>query len=633
MAENGYSPTHSFNGHLPVTPSKTSGSPPHTEKHFVVAAIDFGTTYSGYAFSFTRDPDSIHMMRKWEGGDPGVSNQKTPTSLLLKPNGEFHSFGFGARDFYHDLEDNDVKKWYYFEKFKMSLHSSQDLHKGVEIEAIGGKKMLALKVFAHALRFFKDHCLQELSDQSSTRIVNDDIRWVITVPAIWRQPAKQFMRQAAYEAGLASPIDPSQLLIALEPEAASIYCRKLRQRELVPDEESSSPNMHRRTNSIGRKMAPGSMLGPLAAEFKPGTRYIVVDCGGGTVDLTVHEIEDTGTLKELYKASGGAWGAIGIDKEFEKLLVKIFGIDFVVSFKNTKPAGWVDLMIAFEAKKRTASPSKSNPLNTSLPFSFIEHYSRLKGHTVEQAIKKFGNKDVKWSSQGMLRLTPGAMNALFEPVMKEIVRHISDLLKKPELDGVKYMFLVGGFAESLLLQNEIRRAFASVLRVIIPQDVGLTILKGAVMFGLDPTVVRVRRSAITYGVGVLNRYVHGKHPPEKLTKKDGVEWCTDVFDTFVTVDQSISLGEKVTRSYTPAKSYQTSTTIGIYSSTKEHVRFTTDPGVRRCAELYLEMPDTTGGKARELQATMMFGDTEIKVEAIDLTSGKTAIASIDFLNK
>ena len=59
--------------------------------------------------------------------------------------------------------------------------------------------MFALKVFSHALRFFKEHCLQELSDQSATRIMNDDIRWVITVPAIWRQPAKQFMRQAAYE--------------------------------------------------------------------------------------------------------------------------------------------------------------------------------------------------------------------------------------------------------------------------------------------------------------------------------------------------------------------------------------------------------------------------------------------------
>lgn len=28
---------------------------------------------------------------------------------------------------------------------------------------------------------------------------NSDVRWVITVPAIWKQPAKQFMREAAYQ--------------------------------------------------------------------------------------------------------------------------------------------------------------------------------------------------------------------------------------------------------------------------------------------------------------------------------------------------------------------------------------------------------------------------------------------------
>lgn len=120
---NNNSPVHIYNGNGRARPGSGSSSP--SDKHFVVAAIDFGTTYSGYAFSFTRDPDSIHMMRKWEGGDPGVSNQKTPTTLLLKPNGEFHSFGFGARDFYHDLEEIEAKKWYYFEKFKMSLHSNQ----------------------------------------------------------------------------------------------------------------------------------------------------------------------------------------------------------------------------------------------------------------------------------------------------------------------------------------------------------------------------------------------------------------------------------------------------------------------------------------------------------------------------
>ena len=365
----------------------------------------------------------------------------------------------------------------------------------------------------------------------------------------------------------------------------------------------------------------------------PGTRYLVVDCGGGTVDLTVHEMEEGGTLKELHKASGGAWGAIGVDREFEQLLVRIFGIDFVVSFKNTKPAGWVDLMIAFESKKRTASPSKSNPLNISLPFSFIEHFQKLKGISVEVAIKRYGNRDIKWSSQGMLRLSPSAMHALFDPVMNNIIGHISDLMRKPDLEGVKFMFLVGGFAESPLLQGEVRRAFSQYMRVIIPQDCGLTILKGAVLFGLDPTVVRVRRSALTYGVGVLHKFVPGKHPDQKRTMKDGVEWCTDVFDTFVTMDQSLALGDQVTRSYTPAKSYQTSTVISIFCSEKGHVMFTSDPGVKRCGELYLEMPDTTGGKSRELQATMHFGDTEIKVEAMDLTSGKVGRATIDFLNK
>ena len=56
------------------------------------------------------------------GDDPGLSNQKTPTILLLNPNQQFHSFGFSARDFYHDLDHNEARRWYYFDKFKMILH-------------------------------------------------------------------------------------------------------------------------------------------------------------------------------------------------------------------------------------------------------------------------------------------------------------------------------------------------------------------------------------------------------------------------------------------------------------------------------------------------------------------------------
>ena len=48
------------------------------------------------------------------------------------------------------------------------------------------------------------------------------------------------------------------------------------------------------------------------------TVYMVVDCGGGTVDITVHQMTDTkaGHLKELHKATGGPYGSTGTT--FEK---------------------------------------------------------------------------------------------------------------------------------------------------------------------------------------------------------------------------------------------------------------------------------------------------------------------------
>jgi len=113
----------------------------------------------------------------------------------------------------------------------------------MELEAANGQRVLATLVFAHALRYFKDCCLRELNDQLtlSTSIAPGDIHWVITVPAIWRQSAKQFMRHAATQAGLVTLENPKQLTIALEPEAASIYCRKLRLRECIPDSLGLAP--------------------------------------------------------------------------------------------------------------------------------------------------------------------------------------------------------------------------------------------------------------------------------------------------------------------------------------------------------------------------------------------------------
>ena len=48
------------------------------------------------------------------------------------------------------------------------------------------------------------------------------------------------------------------------------------------------------------------------------------------------------------------------------------------AFKYKRPAGFVDLMIAFESRKRAATPYKNNPLNVSLPFSFIDYHKKFR---------------------------------------------------------------------------------------------------------------------------------------------------------------------------------------------------------------------------------------------------------------
>ncbi|XP_036295076.1 heat shock 70 kDa protein 12A isoform X4 [Pipistrellus kuhlii] len=615
-------------GITPLSPSHivndADSSVAEQQTFLVVVAVDFGTTSSGYAYSFTKEPECIHVMRRWEGGDPGVSSQKTPTTILLTPERKFHSFGYAARDFYHDLDPTEAKQWLYLEKFKMKLHTTGDLTLDTELTAANGKKIKALEIFAYALQYFKEQALKELSDQAGSEFENADVRWVITVPAIWKQPAKQFMRQAAYQAGLASPENAEQLIIALEPEAASIYCRKLRLHQMIELSSKSAVNGYSSRDTVG-------------AGFAQGDKYVVVDSGGGTVDLTVHQIRlPEGHLKELYKATGGPYGSLGVDYEFEKLLCKIFGEDFIEQFKIKRPAAWVDLMIAFESRKRAAAPDRTNPLNITLPFSFIDYYKKFRGHSVEHALRKSNVDFVKWSSQGMLRMSPDAMNALFKPTIDSIIEHLRDLFQKPEVSAVKFLFLVGGFAEAPLLQQAVQAAFGDRCRIIIPQDVGLTILKGAVLFGLDPAVIKVRRSPLTYGVGVLNRYVEGKHPPEKLLVKDGTRWCTDVFDKFIAADQSVALGELVKRSYTPAKPSQLVIVINVYSSERDDVSFITDPGVRKCGSLRLDLSGAAGGPAaparREIQTLMQFGDTEIKAMAVDVATSKSVKVGIDFLN-
>lgn len=73
-----------------------------------------------------------------------------------------------------------------------------------------------------------------------------------------------------------------------------------------------------------------NVIGEIWFELEEGDKYVVVDSGGGIVDLIVYQIWLLeGYFKELYKVIGGFYGFLGVDYEFEKFLYKIFGEDFI----------------------------------------------------------------------------------------------------------------------------------------------------------------------------------------------------------------------------------------------------------------------------------------------------------------
>ena len=64
---------------------------------------------------------------------------------------------------------------------------------------------------------------------------------------------------------------------------------------------------------------------------------------------------------------------------------------------------------------------------------------------------------------------------------------------------VKVFFVVGGFAECAQLNKSLEKEFPGV-NVLKPREPGLAVLKGAVMFADDKSVITERRSSRSYGV-------------------------------------------------------------------------------------------------------------------------------------
>ena len=98
------------------------------ERYLLVAAVDLGTAYSGYAYSFKAKARDIYMNHNW-GSDLGLMSYKAPTCVLTNPDGTFNSFGYDAEKTFSQLDPTEEGMriggptgYNLFRQFKMLLH-------------------------------------------------------------------------------------------------------------------------------------------------------------------------------------------------------------------------------------------------------------------------------------------------------------------------------------------------------------------------------------------------------------------------------------------------------------------------------------------------------------------------------
>ncbi|XP_052073627.1 heat shock 70 kDa protein 12B-like [Mytilus californianus] len=567
----------------------------------VVVAIDFGTTYSGWAFSllkkFKDDKLDIQTNNGWKSGD-GLVTPKVPTCILYNKNEEFNSFGYEAESRYAELiDDNRAGDWRYFSRFKMSLFCDDNsAHMGFgrissryKIKDVNGYRMSALQVFADTLKFMKNNVIETLKLKISS-IPLQYISWVVTVPAIWTDKAKQFMRLAALEAG----IPGTQLTLAYEPEAAALYCRE---------------------STYQRK---GQLIGPISA-FGTGESLLILDCGGGTIDITTYEIIANGRLKELHEPTGGPWGGTMVDEAFYEFIEEIFGTEVWKKYKHEYKSEVLDIRRHFELKKRTVGESSErSELFLQFPRSLFDKYEEFysKPFTTEKGVSRHRDK---------LRIPRENIISLFEESTTAIINNIKELLQKPCLVKIKTILLIGGYSDSAILRNKVIEEF-SEMTVMCPDDAVLSVVKGAVIFGNSPGLIQERVSPRTYGISCNVPFDDGKHLEMLLEYNDNHAMCRDVFKVLVRKGDTVIIGKHDFETiFHPTRAFDKKATVGIYTSTENDPMYTFGPFVQELGVLELNIPDTSLGKLREIKVCLIFKATELTViakEGGNLVHGK-----------
>lgn len=284
--------------------------------------------------------------------------------------------------------------------------------------------------------------------------------------------------------------------------------------------------------------------------------FVIVDCGGGTVDIISYEVTSTSPLKvnEVAVGTGGLYGSVFLNDRFEELVKSKIGER---AFAKMSSQAKEEMLAYFETRlKRTFRenkpaaadkwPSDHDSNDGSDAYTDCGHDSENEDDDDDQKTYPCPVPGVPDDYDAgviaeSLRLTREEVKSIFEPIFQGIKKLVQGQVEDAEKNSKKpvtALMLVGGFGSSDYLYEylsaNIKSKLAESISVLQVPEGWQAIVQGAVQHGLsvqkvradtgamatdsdtivDSGIVETRRVRESYGFSAGEPYESGVHPKE-----------------------------------------------------------------------------------------------------------------------
>ncbi|XP_011404041.1 PREDICTED: heat shock 70 kDa protein 12A-like [Amphimedon queenslandica] len=637
----------------PLSRSRTNESSQDIIKSLPInaAAIDFGTTSLSLSYSTKGDDE-------WATSLDFGNDKRIPNAILLKKGDdakfEVLQIGKEARQAFMNASSDERERLIYFERVKMLLR--RDIKREAHVTSYTGEHFYLIEVIAFILKHLAE-TLEKSLDRGSVKLKKNDFDWVITVPAIWDVQSKRMMREAAFLSGIltdgegittltqigcgvSSPeeINPEKLLLALEPECAAIYSQIACKKEAEKYKKAAISK-----DEVEEVVA------------KLGKGYMIIDAGGGTVDITTQVEVRGGGVEVVTVPIGNALGGTQINEKFSSIFQDIVddkGFEkFIASGDGKDKAGRSTndeadiikkrilcekfLYDEFESQK-LALVKYTDVMCIDIPHKMINFYGE------QTIINGISRMELYEYEDDKIRIPlKAAEDTIFHDSLKSLIKDMFEALNSPQMKQIHTIYLVGGFGSSKIVEKHVKKELVRKslkIEVIVPPHPTIAIAHGAVMLRKNPAFIRARRADANYGIAIREPFDATKHNPAYKIKhaSDDQFYCENIFDIFLKKGELVDSKKKITTSLHPSDGSE-EVILEIYSSEKNDVKYvkTLDgrPIAKLVGRLIIEAPNPKKlpWRDREIDVTIDFSGAEIQATAMYRLTKKEVKTVCDFL--